>query len=58
MYLAEAILVLLDQIDMCWEQVLHDEPPGSDAHIDRFNEWTKARDDYRPLLEDIVRRFK
>ena len=57
LYLAEAVLLVLEQLD-----ALHAARVGAaqdeGAALDAFNEWTRARDDYRPLLEDIVRRFK
>lgn len=57
LYLAEAVLLVLEQLDRMHAERI-DAATTAGEQLDRFNEWTRARDDYRPLLEDIVRRFK
>lgn len=57
LYLAEAVLLVLDQLDALHAARVGAAQDDGEA-VERFNDWTRARDDYRPLLEDIVRRFK
>lgn len=56
LYLAEVCLLLLEQLDALYAERVSEA--GDEFRIAAFNDWTAARDDYRPLLEGIVRRFK